>query len=457
MRATPLSVIAELCGGTLRGGDGTRAVTSVNTDSRKITAGEVFIALIGEKFDAHDFIPQVAQAGVAAVIVSRVAPGWELLPCAVIEVGDTLLALQKLATGYRHLHKPVVIGITGSNGKTSTKDFTRAVMSKKFKVCATIGNLNNHIGLPLSILRLGAQDDCCILEMGMNHAGEIKVLTDIAQPDAGIVTNIGVAHIEYLGSREAIAKEKGTLAEAVPAEGWVVLNANDEFTASITACTRARIVTAGIGRGDVSAIELKPGPDGTSFTLDFGGERVATYLPVPGEHMVGNAALAAATGWKFGIAPRDIADALRGVTLTGGRLETKHVAGVTFLDDSYNANPDSMRAGLRTLASLGGAGRRIAVLGRMGELGEHAVPEHRSLGQFAAGLNLAAVFTVGDEAALISDAAHEKSTSLTTTNFPTHGECAAHLRGYLKEGDIVLLKGSRSAGMEKILAHYQSS
>ena len=162
MKATPLSVVAELCGGTLRGRDGARLVTSVNTDSRKIRAGEVFIALIGEKFDAHDFIPQVAQAGVAAIIVSRVAPGWESLPCAVIEVGDTLLALQNLATGYRHLHKPIVIGITGSNGKTSTKDFTRAVMSNKFKVCATIGNLNNHIGLPLSILRLGAQDDCAV-------------------------------------------------------------------------------------------------------------------------------------------------------------------------------------------------------------------------------------------------------------------------------------------------------
>lgn len=457
MKALPLSTIAELCGGTLRWGNGARVVTSVSTDSRRLPDGEVFIALVGEKFDAHDFIPQVAQAGAAAVIVSRVDPGWQSLSCAVIEVPGTLVALQKLAQGYRRLHNPVVIGITGSNGKTSTKDFARAVMSKKFKVCATIGNLNNHIGLPLSILRLGERDNCCILEMGMNHPGEIKVLADIAQPDAGIITNVGVAHIEHMGSREGIAKEKGTLAEAVPADGWVVLNANDDFTASITSFTRAHVVTAGVGRGDVSAVELKPDADGTSFTLDFGGERVAAYLPIPGEHMVANAALAAATGWKFGIAPADIADALREVKLTGGRLETKHVGGVTFLDDSYNANPDSMRAGLRTLVSLGGAGRRIAVLGRMGELGAHTVPEHRSLGQFAAGLKLAAVFTVGDEAALISDAAHEKNDSLTTSNFSSHGDCAAHLRGFLKDGDVVLLKGSRSAGMEKILSHYQSS
>ena len=457
MKALPLSTIAAFCGGTLRAGEGTRLVTSVNTDSRRITAGEVFVALVGEKFDAHEFVPQVAQAGAAAVIVSRVDETWKTLPCAIIEVDDTLLALQKLAHGYRMLHDPLVIGITGSNGKTSTKDFTRAVLSKKFKVCATVGNLNNHIGLPLSILRLGDEDDCCLLEMGMNHPGELQVLADIAQPDAGIITNVGVAHIEHMGSREGIAEEKGTLAAAVPAGGWVVLNANDDFTTAISNRTRAQVVTAGVGRGDVAAQDLKREADGTSFTLDFGGEKVTTYLPVPGEHMVANAALAAATGWKLGIPPNRIADALREVKITGGRLETKHIGGVTFLDDSYNANPDSMRAGLRTLASLGGAGRRIAVLGRMGELGEHAVAEHRSLGQFAAGLNLAALFTVGDEAALISEAAHTTNTSLSTTNFTSHGDCAQHLRGFLKDGDIVLLKGSRSAGMEKVLSHYQSS
>ncbi len=457
MRALPLSTIAQLCGGTIRGGDATRVVTRVNTDSRKITAGEVFVALVGEKFDAHDFIPQVAQAGAAAVIVSRVDPAWSALPCVIIEAGDTLDALQKLARGYRRLHDPLVIGITGSNGKTSTKDLARAVLSRKFKVCATVGNLNNHIGLPLSILRLEEGDDCCILEMGMNHAGEIKVLTDIAEPDVGIITNIGVAHIEHLGSREGIAREKGTLAEAASPDGWVVLNANDEYTTSISARAKARIVTAGVNGGDVSAIDLKREADGTSFTLDFGGEKVASYLPIPGEHMVGNAALAAAAGWKHGIAPDEIAAAFREVRLSGGRLETKRIRGVTFLDDSYNANPDSMRAGLRTLAGLDGKGRRVAVLGRMGELGGHAVPEHRSLGQFAAGMDLAAVFTVGEEAALISAAALETKATLITSNFTSHDECAAHLRGYLRDGDIVLLKGSRSAGMEHVLDHFQSS
>ena len=459
MRALPVSRIVELCGGTLRSGDGSRLVTSANTDSRKIAGGEVFVALVGDKFDAHDFIPQVAAAGAAAVIVSRVDDQWRELPCAIIEVADTLRALQQLAHGYRLLHDPLVVAITGSNGKTSTKDFTRAVLAKKFKVCATVGNLNNHIGVPLTILRLGDDDDCCLLEMGMNHHGEIKVLTDIAEPDAGIITNIGVAHIEHMGSREGIAKEKGTLAEAVPAGGWVVLNANDDFMPHIADRTKGEVVTAGIGCGDVCAFKLEPKAGGTEFNLCFGTKKewLPAFLPVPGQHMVGNATLAAAIGWKLGIERQDIVQALREVKLTGGRLETKHIGGVTFLDDSYNANPDSMRAGLRTLAALNGSGRRIAVLGRMGELGVHATTEHQSLGTFAAEMNLAALFTVGNEADLVTASAAAHSPSLITHHFPTHADCAAHLRTFLREGDTVLLRGSRSAGMEKVLSHYQAS
>ncbi len=455
MKSIPLTIIADLAGGIIRSGDATRMVTSVSTDSRAIKQGDVFIALVGDKFNAHNFLPQVAQAGAAAIIVSKADSATTALPCTIIEVPDTLLALQRLAHHYRLHHAPRVIGITGSNGKTSTKDFTKAVMSRAFSVCATLGNLNNHIGLPLTILCLSEGNNCAVLEMGMNHPGEIKILADIAAPDAAIITNVGVAHIEYMGTREAIAIEKGTLAEAVPASGTVVLNANDDFTASIAARCKANVITAGIGTGDIAALDLDQRADGTSFTLDFGGERVATFLPIPGQHMVGNAALAAATGWKHGIAPEVIGDALRNVTLTGGRLETKTINGITFLDDSYNANPDSMRAGLQTLSSINTNGRRVAVLGRMGELGIHAEPEHRALGEFAARTHLNALFTVGDnESSLISTAA---SSSLTTQHFASHSDCAAHLRAFLAPGDTVLLKGSRSAGMEKVLTHFRAS
>jgi UDP-N-acetylmuramoyl-tripeptide--D-alanyl-D-alanine ligase len=454
----PMSVqsIAEYCGGRLVSGDGARVCTRTSTDSRSIEKGDLFVALSGEKFDAHDFVPQVAEAGAGALIVSRVPDNASSLPCAVIEVADTLAALQQLARRHREMLDPLVIGITGSNGKTSTKDFTSAVMRSRFEVFATAGNLNNHIGVPLTLMSLEEEHTCAVVEMGMNHPGEIAPLCAMAEPDAAIITNIGIAHIEYMGSRAGIAQEKGVLAESVPAEGIVILNANDEFTPSIAARCRAEVITAGVGRGDVRATIHESSAQGSRFTLNFdGGAKVEMLLPVPGEHMVANAALAAACAWHHGISPDAIAAALSAAQVTKGRLQVKHWRGVVFLDDSYNANPDSMRAGLKTLAGMNVEGRRVAVLGRMGELGPHAEQGHREVGQFAAQTGVDAVFTVGDEAALISREA--KGGVGETMNFPTHADCAAHLRAWLKEGDAVLLKGSRSAGMERILSELESS
>jgi UDP-N-acetylmuramoyl-tripeptide--D-alanyl-D-alanine ligase len=449
-----LQTLAQFAAGTLRG-DGARLVTNVNTDSRKITAGEVFVALVGDKFDAHDFIPQVAAAGAAAVVVSKINPTWGALPCAVIETGDTLLALQNMARGYREHHAPLIIGLTGSNGKTSTKDLTAVIMARKCQTRATFGNLNNHIGLPLTLLSLSEGDRCCVTEMGMNHPGEIKVLTDIAKPDAGIITNVGMAHIEYMGTQDAIAWEKGTLAANVRAGGVVVLNANDKYSEVIARHCQGSVSMAGVGCGDVAASNLRADATGTTFTLDFGGEKVETRLPILGEHMVGNAALAACMGWRQGIAPADIADALNQAKLTGGRVEPKVVKGIQFIDDSYNANPDSMIAGLRTLSTLGQAGsRRVAVLGRMGELGPIAEAEHRRVGEFAGSLKLDAVFSVGgNEAAWITEA----SKAVASEHFPDQAACAARLREWLREGDVVLLKGSRSARMEQVLTHFSAS
>jgi UDP-N-acetylmuramoyl-tripeptide--D-alanyl-D-alanine ligase len=289
--------------------------------------------------------------------------------------------------------------------------------------------------------------------MGMNHPGEIAVLAEIAQPMGAIITNIGVAHIEYMGSREAIAQEKGTLAEAVPSSGVVVLNANDDLSSSITMRSRARVLTAGVDAGDINATVLSSGVDGSRFMLNFNGsEVVEVHLPVPGTHMVGNAALAAACAWHFGVTPKEIAAALGEVQLTKGRLQLKNWHGVTILDDSYNANPDSVKAGLDTLAKLEIPGRRIAVLGRMGELGDHAESAHRATGSHAAALDLQAVFTVGEEAAWISDAAQESGGG-DYRNFNNHEEAALCLKDWLQEGDAVLLKGSRSAAMEQVLIH----
>lgn len=438
------------------GGTTSGLVSRVTTDSRSVNPGDVFVAIKGDKFDAHDFIPQVIAAGAAAVVVSRMDATWSTSTCSVIQVEDTLTALQDMARGYRCWHQPLIIGLTGSNGKTSTKDLTAIVMARKFQTRATLGNLNNHIGLPLTLLSLGEGDECGVVEMGMNHAGEIKTLVDIALPDAAIVTNVGMAHIEHLGSQDAIGWEKGTLPANVHGEGIVVLNANDKFTDVIARHCQASVYRAGVNAGDVRAFDLRASAEGTAFKLDFAGEIVETFLPVIGDHMVGNAALAACMGWVHGISPTDIADALRGARLTGGRMETKSVKGIHFIDDSYNANPDSMKAGLSALAALSNPGRKIAVLGRMGELGAHSAEGHRSVGIHAAGLGLGAVYTLGDEAALISDAARV-SGQVETQNFPSHEACAAHLREMLQPGDAVLLKGSRSAGMEKILPLFQTS
>jgi UDP-N-acetylmuramoyl-tripeptide--D-alanyl-D-alanine ligase len=454
MKSIDLQTLATFADGSLSA-NGDVSVTRVITDSRKVTSGDVFVALKGDKFDAHDFLPQVIAAGAAAVLVER-GRGVDSDTCAMIEVSETLLGLQNMARGYRAWHQPVIIGLTGSNGKTSTKDLTAIIMAAKLQTRSTFGNLNNHIGVPLTLLSFEDGDECGVVEMGMNHAGEIKVLVDIALPDAAIVTNVGMAHIEHLGSQDAIGWEKGTLPANVHGEGVVVLNANDPFTDLIARHCQATVFRAGTNAGDVRAFDLRSNAEGTAFKLDFAGEVVETFLPIIGDHMVGNAALAACMGWAQGVSPADIAEALRNAKLTGGRMETKSVSGIHFIDDSYNANPDSMKAGLSALAALQNSGRKIAVLGRMGELGVHAVEGHRDVGRHAAAQALDAVFTVGDEAALISEAA--KASGLAETqNFASHEACAAHLKTTLQAGDAVLLKGSRSTGMEKVLNHFQNS
>lgn len=435
---------------------GSANVEHVTTDSRKVGPGDIFVALKGDKFDAHDFIPQVIAAGASAVVVSRVDATWDTSSCSIIKVDDTLLSLQDMARGYRSWHQPLIIGLTGSNGKTSTKDLTALIMAVKYQTRATFGNLNNHIGVPLTLLSLTEGDECGVIEMGMNHAGEIKTLVDIALPDAAIVTNVGMAHIEHLGSQDAIAWEKGTLPANVHGEGIVVLNANDRYTDVIAHHCQATVYRAGIHAGDVRAFDLRASAKGTAFKLDFSGETVESFLPVIGDHMVGNAVLAACMGWAHGISPADIAAALNRARLTGGRMETKSISGIHFIDDSYNANPDSMKAGLSALAALGNEGRKVAVLGRMGELGAFAVEGHRAVGIHAASLGLSLICTVGDEASVISDAAKAHGHS-EVCHFASHETCAAHLKEFLKPGDAVLLKGSRSAGMEKILPYFQTS
>lgn len=446
-----LQTLTEFTHGTLHGGDGSRMVTTISTDSRNIPTGSAFVALVGDRFDGHDFAAAAAEVGAAAIIVSKPV---DVHGCAVIVVKDTLVALQNLAANYRAHHNPHVIGLTGSNGKTSTKDLTAAVLSQRFQVQATLGNLNNHIGVPLTLLSLNEGTNCAVVEMGMNHAGEIRALVDIAKPDAAIVTNIGHAHIEFLGSRDNIAWEKATLPTQIAPTGTVVLNANDPYTERIRRMCQAAVFTAGIDCGDVVAHALKPDSQGTRFVLEIEGRKMDAHLPVIGRHMVLNAALAACMGWRSGITLEAITDALCTARVSGGRLQIKWIGGIQFIDDSYNANPDSMEAALHALIGATG-NRRYAVLGAMGELGAFAESGHDQIGKTAAKLNLAGLFTIGDaHAKRITDAAGQNGAAFDLIHFPDHASCAAHLRELLQEGDTVLLKGSRTSSIEKVISHF---
>ncbi|MFL6595315.1 MAG: UDP-N-acetylmuramoyl-tripeptide--D-alanyl-D-alanine ligase, partial [Chthoniobacterales bacterium] len=362
---------------------------------------------------------------------------------------------QNIAAAYRK-HLPLkVVGITGSNGKTTTKDFVAAVLGVRFRVTKTEGNFNNHVGLPRTILEATSQHEIGVWEMGMNHPGEIAVLAKIAAPDAAIITNIGVAHIEFMGSREAIAQEKGMLAEAVGAGGIVILNADDPFSESIARRTRSNIIFAGASSGALRAEQIRQTADGAEFTAVEGAHRCRVQLPVPGLHMVQNAMLAMATGRAFGMSLEDCARGFASARLTKARLQMRTIRGVHFVDDSYNANPDSMKAALRTLADLPTSGQRIAVLGAMGELGTESERGHSEVGEAAAKAQVAHLITIGGDGDVISHAA-TKSGLTSARNVSSAAEAADLLNEITSPGDLVLVKGSRTARMERVLEEFEN-
>lgn len=454
MKSVDLKDIAAWADGALIQGVPSCSVNAISTDSRKVGEGNVFLALKGDNFDGHNFVASVQEKGAAAVVVSALPADTEKFDGGIVRVKDTLVALQDVARNFRKTFDDLfVVGVTGSNGKTSTKDFLNAVLSASGEVNCTAGNLNNHIGLPLTILETDKTHRYGVWEMGMNHPGEIEVLAEIASPDAAVITNVGTAHIEHMGTREAIALEKSEIAMAVPDSGYCVMPVADDYFSYVKDRVRCRMVSVGIDCGDVQAQNLKTDVEGrVTFDLCSDGICQPVSLPVRGRHMTVNALLAAAVGLEQGIDPAAIAKALEGVVLTGGRLQERKVNGVTILDDSYNANPDSMRAGLETLKGSEVAGRRVAVLGFMGELGEHESQAYLDLGATAAELGLDAVITVGDRAARINETTSGVEVS---KNFDTHEEAAAFLEGFLTPEDLVLVKGSRAAAMERVISALQ--
>lgn len=438
------SSLARAAGGELAAGAADARVLAVSTDTRRIAPGSAFFALRGERFDANDFAPAALAAGASVVVVDR-WDGSDPGAGAVVKVPDTLVALQRLAHWYRRQWQIPVIGITGSNGKTSTKDFTAAVLGQAWRVCATQGNLNNHIGVPLSVLTLDREDEVAVFEMGMNHPGEIAPLCEIAAPGVGIITNIGTAHIEYMGSRESIAEEKGALARALPESGALFMPAGCDFLEYYKRRTRARVIGVGNGRGLIRADDLHQQDGRTRFTLMIEERAVAEVdLPVTGRHMVKNALLAAGAGWFLGLSPEKIAAGLSSTTLTSGRLRRYLSRDVVVFDDTYNANPESMVAAIEVLADTPAAGRRLAVFGRMAELGSHAPEAHLRVGRLAAERGLTVV-AVGEGSEGIAEGAGD------ALYFADGAEAAAWLSENVRAGDVALFKASRSAAIERVM------
>jgi UDP-N-acetylmuramoyl-tripeptide--D-alanyl-D-alanine ligase len=455
MNPLTVSQIAEFAGTSLASGDGNVVINKVSTDSRTIKSGELFVALRGENFEGHDFVEASAKAGATGALVDLNWTGSVANNFVLLRATDTLQAYQMLAASYRRSLALKVLAITGSNGKTSTKDFAASVLARKFRVTKTEGNFNNHVGLPRTILEASSGDEIAVWELGMNHPGEIAALAKIAAPDAAIITNIGVAHIEFMGSREAIAAEKGALAEAIEPQGTVILNADDPFTQGIAARTGARVVLAGTTAGAVRAIEIRQSADGSEFTIVEGAHRCRAQLPVAGSHMVQNALLAVAAGRAFGLSIEECAAGLTAAPLTKARLQIKEIGGVQFLDDSYNANPDSMKAALRTLVELDADGKRIAVLGEMRELGSESERGHREVGETAATLEVNQLITIGDAAELIAEGARTAGLQKVLSARST-AEAADLLGKIARPGDLVLIKGSRAARTEEVIEKFGS-
>ena len=440
----PLSLkdLAEMSGAKILRGDGHIKVSHISKDTRTVQPGDLYVALRGDRFDGNLFAADAVVRGAAAVLVESdlaVSALPEKFP--VLLAGSGLDALTRLAVAWRSRLKLKALCITGSNGKTSTKDFAAAVLATRFQVIKTEGNFNNHIGLPLSILSATTADTAAVWEIGMNHPGEIAPLAALAKPDAAIITNIGIAHIEHLKSRKAIALEK------------CALSAEDDQSDLIASRTKARVIRAGLSAGSLTADSLVESPEACSFVVHVDGRSLETSIPCNGAHMVRNALLAVAAGIEFGISPGDAVSRLPQTRLAGGRLQHRVIRGISFLDDTYNANPDSMVAALATLRALPGHGRRIAVLGRMGELGRHEREGYRLTGA-AAAKNTDILITVGAESAPMADAAREAGLGRTHEV----ADCASAslmLDNLARPGDVVLVKGSRSARMESVLKHFE--
>ncbi|MBC3939397.1 UDP-N-acetylmuramoyl-tripeptide--D-alanyl-D-alanine ligase [Anaerotruncus massiliensis (ex Liu et al. 2021)] len=423
------------------------AVDVISTDSRSLPEGCLFVALEGERFDGHDFIPAALRSGAAAAVAHE---RRDYGPGTVLYVKNTQRALMEIAKAYRAKFSIRCVGVTGSVGKTTTKEMIADVLSCAYRTLKTEGNLNNEIGLPKTLFRLDRTTEAAVVEMGMQGLGEIAALADVARPDVGVITNIGVSHLERLGSRENILKAKLELAEALP-DGAPLLLCGDNDLLSRVRIPRLDVRFYGIENPacGLRAKDLREGAGETSFLLcgEFG--ELPVTIPCAGRHNVLNALAAFSAGLALDIPPEKCAAALREYMPSGMRQKVVHWRGITVVEDCYNASPDSMRAALETLAGHPCTGRRIAVLGGMLELGAISERAHREIGAFAAEKGIDLLLAYGGDACYYRQGASEGG--IPAELFGDKEELLARLREEIRPGDAVWVKGSRGMRMEEIL------
>ncbi|MEK7741513.1 MAG: UDP-N-acetylmuramoyl-tripeptide--D-alanyl-D-alanine ligase, partial [Nitrospirota bacterium] len=417
----------------------------VSIDSRTIGDGEIFVALRGVRFDGHDFIYKALERGSGALV--NFPPAEHLKGKAIIYVKNTLSALQDIARYVRMRSNIPVIGITGTNGKTTTKELIASILSTKHRVHKNTGNLNNQIGLPLSLIKLRPDDEAIVLEMGASSPGDIRELCRIAAPDYGVVTNIGPGHLEGFGSLETVRDTKLELLDTVKK---VVVSADDAFLMQGVSGYQGEVITFGIeNKADVFAKDIRMKDRGSDFLLCFGeGNCVEVNLNIPGAFNIYNALAAAAVGQVFNIDLRDIKTGLESFKGVPMRLEIKELFGATVISDVYNANPASMEEAIKELVRLK-KGRAIAVLGDMLELGAYAEEAHRKIGEWMSALPIDVFIGVGPLMAIT----HSEfvKTGKQSFSVSTPEEAGSILTGLCREGDTIVVKGSRGMGMEKVL------
>ena len=440
---------AKAMNGTILRGDPDLVVTGVSHDSREVGKDDLFFPIIGERFDGHIFIPAAAEGGCRAIVISEEAAA-DTVPeeVTLILVEDTTEAIYALARAHLAKMDMTVIGVTGSTGKTSTRDMTGKVMATTFKTGVTRGNLNTPLGLSVMVLGFDEDTEVGVLEMGMDHTGEILASQSVARPHVALITNIGATHLEKLGSRDAIYRAKMEIAASLGEEDWLIVNESGEYcNREKTAGVYHLLMTGLYEDCDVRVENVREEKEGCAFTLRDGDDTYEVQLPVPGAHNALNACLALTAGKVMGIPYEKGIEGLRDLELTGSRLKFEEFEGMTLIDDTYNANPDSMKSSIDVLMGREGT-RKIAVLSDMRELGPVSEEMHRAIGAYAREKGVARIFGFGPETRYIVEEAGDIAAWYDEEDLAA---LCDDLAGALRKGDVILFKGSRGMRVERVL------